>query len=195
MKEEYAALLQKKMTEEGYKKLMALENRKLFDFLGEFVELCDPDTVYMCDDSDEDAEHIRRTALEAGEEKKLAKEGQTIHYDGYRDQGRDKANTKFMVARENLAKMGKLNCVEYEEGLAEIKRIAKGIMKGKTAIVKLFCECPTMSPFSIGCAQLTDSFYVSHSEDILYRRGYEHFMHMEDKDDFFFFVHSAGRAR
>ena len=58
--------------------------------------------------------------------------------------------------------------------------------------MKLFCECPTMSPFSIGCAQLTDSFYVSHSEDILYRRGYEHFMHMEDKDDFFFFVHSAG---
>ena len=65
-------------------------------------------------------------------------------------------------------------------------------MKGKTAIVKLFCECPTMSPFSIGCAQLTDSFYVSHSEDILSRGGYEHFTHMEDKDDFFFFVHSAG---
>jgi phosphoenolpyruvate carboxykinase (GTP) len=192
MKEEYAALLQRKMTEEGYKKLMALENRKLFYLLGEYVELCDPDAVYMCDDSDEDAEHIRRTALEAGEEKQLAREGQTIHYDGYRDQGRDKANTKFMVARENLAKMGNLNCVEYEEGLAEIKRIAKGIMKGKTAIVKLFCECPTMSPFSIGCAQLTDSFYVSHSEDILYRRGYEHFTHMEDKDDFFFFVHSAG---
>ena len=64
MKEEYAALLQKKMTEEGYKKLVALENRKLFDFLGEFVELCDPDTVYVCDDSDEDAEYVRRMALD-----------------------------------------------------------------------------------------------------------------------------------
>jgi phosphoenolpyruvate carboxykinase (GTP) len=193
MKEEYAALLKKKMTEEGYRKLMALENPKLFDFLGEFVELCDPDSVYMCNDSEEDAEYVRRTALELGEEKELAKKGQTIHYDGYGDQGRDKEHTKFMVKRENLARMGNLNCIEYEEGLAEVKQIAKGIMKGKQAIVKLFCECPTMSPFSIGCAQLTDSYYVSHSEDILYRRGYEHFMQMKDKNDFFFFVHSAGK--
>ncbi len=192
MKDEVAALLQGKMTEKGYKKLMALENRKLFDFIGEYLELCDPDTVYMCDDSDEDAEYIRMKALDAGEEATLAKEGQTIHYDGYGDQGRDKDNTKFMVAQENLARMGNLNCVEYEEGLAEIKRIAQGIMRGKEAIVKLFCECPTMSPFSIGCAQITDSYYVSHSEDILYRRGYEHFMNMEDKDDFFRFLHSAG---
>ncbi len=192
MKKEVATLLQKKMTAQGYEKLMALKNEKLFGIVGEYVELCDPDTVYMCDDSDEDAEYVRRKALEAGEEKELAREGQTVHYDGYGDQGRDKANTKFMVARENLARMGNLNCVEYEEGLAEIKRIARGIMRGKEAIVKLFCECPTMSPFSIGCAQITDSFYVSHSEDILYRRGYEHFMQMEDKDDFFRFLHSAG---
>jgi phosphoenolpyruvate carboxykinase (GTP) len=194
MKEEYVALLKRKMNEKSYQKLIALENQKLFDFVGEYVELCDPDTVHMCDDSDEDAETIRLRAQEAGEEKKLAKEGQTIHYDGYGDQGRDKENTKFMVAKENLARMGNLNCVEYEEGIAEIKRVAKGIMRGKTAIVKLFCECPTMSPFSIGCAQITDSNYVSHSEDILYRRGYEHFMNMEDKDDFFRFLHSAGQV-
>ncbi len=192
MKEEYAALLKSKMTEEGYRKLIALENPKLFNFIGEFVELCDPDTVYMCDDSDEDAEYIRQMALKQGEETPLAHNGQTIHYDGYGDQGRDKEHTKFMVKKENLARMGNLNCIEYEEGLAEVKRLAKGIMKGKPAIVKLFCECPTMSPFSIGCAQLTDSFYVGHSEDILYRRGYEHFMQMQDKEDFFFFVHSAG---
>ncbi len=192
MNEKYADLLQNKMTERGLQRLVALENPKLFDFIGEFVELCDPDTVYMCNDSDEDAEYIREMALKLGEEKKLAREGQTVHYDGYRDQGRDKEHTKFMVKKENLARMGNLNCIEYEEGLAEVKRIARGIMKGKPAIVKLYCECPTMSPFSIGCAQLTDSFYVAHSEDILYRRGYEHFAHMEDKDDFFFFVHSAG---
>jgi phosphoenolpyruvate carboxykinase (GTP) len=193
MKREYAALLQRKMGREEFRQLTALENEKLFDFVGEYVELCEPDRVIMCDDSDEDAEYVRRMALEEGEEKTLAKEGQTVHYDGYEDQGRDKANTKLMVSAENLARMGNLNCVEYEEGLAEIRRIARGIMKGKTAIVKLFCECPTRSPFSIGCAQITDSFYVSHSEDILYRRGYEHFLHMKDKNDFFLFLHSAGK--
>ena len=194
MNAQYKALLKNKMSEESYAKLVALNNPKLFDFVGECVELCEPDSVYVCDDSDADADYIRNKALEAGEEKALAKANQTVHYDGYADQGRDKENTKFMVSAEHMPQMGNLNCVEYEEGLAEIKKTAKGIMKGKEAIVKLFCECPTMSPFSIGCAQVTDSYYVSHSEDILYRRGYEHFMNMEDKDEFFRFLHSAGEV-
>jgi phosphoenolpyruvate carboxykinase (GTP) len=40
--------------------------------------------------------------------------------------------------------------------------------------------------------QITDSFYVAHSEDLLYRPGYEEFKRLEDKDDFFYFWHSAG---
>ncbi|MGA1869418.1 MAG: phosphoenolpyruvate carboxykinase (GTP) [bacterium] len=192
MSSKYEDLLKSKMSDESYRKLYALDNEKLFNFVGEYIELCEPDTVYMCDDSEEDAEYIRNKTLEKGEEARLAKKGQTIHYDGYYDQARDKDNTKFLVPKEERERMGKLNCVDYDEGLAEIKEIARGIMKGKEAIVKLFCECPTMSLFSIACAQITDSYYVSHSEDILYRRGYEHFMKMEEKDNFFRFVHSAG---
>ena len=57
----------------------------------------------------------------------------------------------------------------------------------------MFCECPAGGPFAIGCAQFTDSFYVAHSEDILYRRGYEHFKTLKNKDEFFRFCHSAGQ--
>ena len=189
------ALLKEKMDAASFAKLMALENEKLLNFLGEWVEVCEPDSVFMCDDSDEDAEVIRRKALEKREETHLAKAEQTIHYDGYGDQGRAPGATKFMLAKENIAEMGGLPCVEHGAGLAEIKSIARGIMRGKEAVVKLSCECPTMSPFSIGCAQLTDSYYVAHSEDILYRRAYEHFKNMkpEEKDNFFCFCHSAGR--
>lgn len=192
MNEKYTQLLQDKMSDESYAKLVHLNNQKVFDFVGQYVELCDPESVYMCNDSDEDAAYVRNKALELREERPLAKPNQTIHYDGYYDQARDKVNTKYMVFKENLSAMGNLNCIEYEEGLKEIKRIAKGIMRGKEAIVKLFCECTPLSPFAIGCVQITDSFYVSHSEDILYRRGYHHFLQMEDKNDFFRFVHSAG---
>jgi phosphoenolpyruvate carboxykinase (GTP) len=183
------------MDSESLAKLMVLENEKLLNFIGEWVEICDPDSVLMSTDSEEDAEYIRRKALEEREEIQLAKAGQTIHYDGYGDQGRAPGATKYMVPKERMAEMGGLPSVEYNEGLAEIKNIARGIMRGKEGIVKLFCECPTMSQFSIGCAQLTDSFYVAHSEDILYRRGYEHFKNMkaEEKSNFFSFCHSAGR--
>ena len=191
MSQSYESLLKSKMSDESYRKLTALENEKLFNFIGEHVELCEPDSVYVCDDSDEDAEYIRQLSIERGEEKPLAKDGQTVHFDGYGDQARDKENTRFLVPSD--MEMGKnLNSIDRDEGLNEVKGFLKGAMRGKQAFVKLFCECPVGSEFAIGCAQLSDSTYVLHSEDMLYRRGYEEFMKMENKDDFFCFCHSAG---
>jgi len=189
----YAPLLRQKMSAESYRKLLALDNLKLFEFVGEYTEHCEPDFVYMCDDSDEDAEYIRKNSLALREEKPLGKEAHTIHYDGYDDQGRAPGATKNLVKKELVPLMSALLAKEREEGLAEVGTILKGIMKGKQAIVKLSCEGPTHSPFSIACAQMTDSFYVCHSEELLYRRGYEHFLKMLNKDRFFRFVHSAGR--
>ena len=48
-------------------------------------------------------------------------------------------------------------------------------MKGRTMIVRFLSLGPTDSAFSIPCVQCTDSFYVAHSEDLLYRPGYEQF--------------------
>ena len=188
----YAPLLKEKMSAESYRKLLELDNPALVEFAGEYTELCEPDSVYMCDDSDEDAEYIRKKSLELKEEKPLAKEGHSIHYDGFHDQGRAPGATKNLVRKELVPLMGALLAKEREEGLAEVRGILKGIMKGKQAIIKLSCEGPTHSPFSIACAQMTDSFYVCHSEELLYRRGYEHFRRMASKDKFFRFVHSAG---
>ncbi len=190
----YAPLLRQKMSAESYRKLLELDNPKLFEFIGEYTELCEPDSVYMCNDSDADAEYIRKNSLALKEEKPLTKEGHTIHYDGFQDQGRAPGATKNLVRKELVPLMGgALLAKEREEGLAEVLGILKGIMKGKQAIVKLSCEGPTHSPFSIACAQMSDSFYVCHSEELLYRRGYEHFRKMASKDKFFRFVHSAGR--
>jgi phosphoenolpyruvate carboxykinase (GTP) len=194
MNSEYTALLQEKMSQESYSKLIALDNKKLVDFVGKFVAHCKPESVYMCDDSAEDQDYVRKIVLEKSEEAKLAKPGQTIHYDNYYDQARDKANTKYLVKKENLASMKSLNSVEYEEGYDEIMGIANGIMKGKDAVCKLFVEGPPMSEFSRPCVQLTDSWYVAHSEQILYRGGYEHFKQMQDKNDFYRFIHSAGEV-
>ena len=133
-------------------------------------------------------------ALEKKEERPLSKNGQTIHFDGYGDQARDRVNTKYIVYKENLERMKVLNSVEYEEGHDEIMAISKNIMEGKDAIVKFFCEGPAFSEFTRPCVQITDSSYVAHSEQILYRKAYQHFLEMEDKDDFYRFVHSSGQV-
>ena len=131
-------VLKSKMSKDSYNKLIALENQKLYNFVGHFVKHCDPDTLYMCDDSKENEEYVRRMTLEKGEEVKLAKSGQTIHYDGYGDQARDKANTKFLVAKKKIESMKNLNIIEYDEGMKEIMEISNGIepMEGLLKIMQ-----------------------------------------------------------
>ena len=65
-------------------------------------------------------------------------------------------------------------------------------MQGKEAIIRFFCLGPINSRFSISALQITDSFYVCHSEDILYRTGYKQFKKLNGSKDFFYFIHSAG---
>ncbi len=195
MKSKYTDLLKSKMTEASFQKLVVLENEKVMDFVGLFAEHCNPDSIYVCDDSKEDELYIRAGALERGEEFKLAKKGQTIHWDGYGDQARDKVNTRYMVYKENLEKMKSLNSKEYEAAYKEIMEVSKDTMKGKDAVVKFYCEGPAFSEFTMPCVQFTDSWYVAHSEAILYRPAYKHFKNMKEdkKDEFFRFIHSAGQ--
>jgi len=128
------------------------------------------------------------------EEHPMANSEHTIHWDGYGDQARDKVNTRYMVYPENMEKMKAMNSLPYDEAYEEIMIIAKDNMAGKDVIVKFFCEGPANGPFTIPCIQFTDSWYVAHSECILYRPAYSHFLNMkeEEKDDVFLFVHSAG---
>ena len=195
MNPKYDDLLKSKMSEKSYKKLVALKNQKVYDFVGEFAQHCNPASIFVADDSKEDEQYIRDQALAKGEEHKLALDGQTIHWDGYGDQARDKTNTRYIVYPENLERMKSLNSIPYDEGYSEIMGIAENIMEGKDAIVKFFAEGPTGSPFTVPCVQFTDSWYVAHSESILYRPAYDHFINMKDdeKDDVFRFIHSAGQ--
>jgi phosphoenolpyruvate carboxykinase (GTP) len=65
-------------------------------------------------------------------------------------------------------------------------------MENRECLVRFFCLGPKNSKFSILALQLTDSFYVAHSEDLLYRAGYEEFKKLNGSADFFYFIHSGG---
>ncbi len=188
----YTELLKKKMSDASFAKLEALKNEKVMEFIGTFAEHCNPESIYVCDDSKEDEEYVKKYALESGEEHPMANSLQTIHWDGYGDQARDKVNTRYMVYPENMEKMKAMNSLPYEEAKEEIMGIAKNNMAGKKAFVKFFTEGPAESPFTIPCVQMTDSSYVCHSETILYRAGYKHFLSNPGCEDFFRFIHSAG---
>jgi phosphoenolpyruvate carboxykinase (GTP) len=188
----YAEVLKGKLGAASLAKLEALENDKVHAFVAEAVALCRPESVVVCDDSPEDVAWVLRRAIELGEEKPLAAPGHTYHFDGMKDQGRDKEVTKYLVPKSDSLSRN-LNQMDRDEGLAEVRGFMSGAMAGRQMIVRFFCLGPTNSPFAICCVQITDSFYVAHSEDLLYRGGYGEFNRLGQDLDFFRFLHCTGR--
>ena len=186
-----AEILKQRLTKENYNKLMAVDNAKIHAFLADAIELTNPDEVFVCTDSDEDVKRVREMAIKAGEEGKLTIEGHTYHFDGPQDQGRDREITKYLVPKDQTLSEA-LNQIEREEGLKEIRGLMKDSMKGRTMIVRFLSLAPAGSVFSIPCLQATDSWYVAHSEDLLYRSAYEYFCTLKKDDNVFCFLHSAG---
>jgi phosphoenolpyruvate carboxykinase (GTP) len=184
-------ILNKKLSSEGYEKLLKINNPELFEFIEKYVVLCNPEKVFVCADTSADVNYIRETSLKNGEENKLEMKGHTIHFDNYYDQGRDKKNTGILVPKGvNLGEA--IETRDRDAGLKDINEVLKGIMTGKELYILFFCLGPTNSEFSLPAVQLTDSSYVAHSEFLLYRPGYAEFVRQGGKASFFKFVHSQG---
>ena len=184
-------LLKERVSGASLDRLLALDNAKLHDFVADAIELTTAASVYVCTDSDEDRVYIREQAIKTGEERPLDVPGHTCHFDGYYDQARDKAKTKYLlVSGSDLG--ASLNSIERREGIEEVRSFLKGSMAGREMLVLFFCLGPVDSEFSIPCVQITDSSYVAHSETILYRPGYEQFRKIRSSGGFFRFLHSEG---
>lgn len=180
------------MDKNDLQKLEELNNQHVIKVVEEAIQLCKPSKATVITDSKEDIAYVRELALTNSEETKLKTEGHTVHFDGYYDQGRDKANTKYLLSKD--VDWGiKVNSIEKNKGLKEVRSFFDGSMAGKEMLVRFFSLGPTNSVFSLKALQITDSAYVAHSEDLLYRQGYEEFKKLNGSSDFFFFLHSAGR--
>lgn len=188
----HLALLRNRLDSENFKKLAAIDNERVHEFVADAITLCEPDFVWVSTDSKEDVKYSQEMAKELKEESPLALQGHTIHYDGINDQGRDRQVTKYLVP-ENETLGAELNQIEREKGLSEIRGLMKGCMRGRIMVVRFLVLGPHNSEFSIPCVECTDSFYVSHALNLLYRLGYEGFKRLGPKAAFFATLHSNGK--
>ncbi len=186
-----SVFLKGRLSPKDFGRLEAIRSDDVLRFVAEYVELCDPLSVYVSASTPKDFIFIREAAVADGEESRLSTEGHTAHFENYYDQGRDREHTQILLpAGVNLGPG--IRTGERQERLEEVRSLLKGIMAGRRMFVSFYCLGPVGSIFSIPCVQITDSSYVAHSEDILYRQGYEEFIRQGASARPFKFVHSEG---
>jgi phosphoenolpyruvate carboxykinase (GTP) len=188
----YLEAVRPKLSQLDYEKLCAIANPKVHEFVAKASDLCNSERIFICSDSAEDIAHVQRQAIATGEEKTILDlSGHTVHFDGVYDQGRDRQATKYLVPK-GISLSKALNQIDRQEGLAEVKGLLRDSMKGRTMIVRFISLGPQNSLFTILGLQCTDSWYVAHSEDILFRPGYEVFRRAGPDTEFLRVLHSAG---
>ncbi|NMC05321.1 MAG: phosphoenolpyruvate carboxykinase (GTP) [Candidatus Lokiarchaeota archaeon] len=192
MADKLAPAIEKRFDAASLKKLAAIKNDALIAFLNKYIDLFNPDSVFVCDGSVKDADFIRAEAIKNNEEIQLPGK-HTLHFENYADQGRDKGKTRFLLPKGVVLGQA-IDTMDRDVGLEEILGIMKDAMKGRRAYVFFFVLGPAGSDFAQMAAQITDSSYVGHSEIILYRAGYETFKQNPGKP-FFKFVHTQGELQ
>ena len=121
---DYEEMLKNKLNEENLKKITELENEYLNDLIIRYVKLCNPDSVFVCNDTPEDIQYIKEKAILKGEEKKAGFEGQTVHFDNYCDQGRDVKNTLYLLP-SGVDFGPHIEATERDKGLKEYMTYSK----------------------------------------------------------------------
>jgi len=189
----YLEALQPKLTPDDFQKLSSIDNPNVHEFIAKASDLCHPTKIFICSDSAQDIEHVRKMAICTGEESAVLKlDGQTVHFDGEHDQGRDRLATKYLVSKgSSLSKA--LNQMDRQEGLLEVLGLLRNSMVDKTMIVRFISLGPADSVFTILGLQCTDSWYVAHSESLLYRSGFDQFVKAGNRTEFLKVLHSAGK--
>lgn len=174
----------------NFEKLSRIKPVGLLKWILEVIELTKPSKVFVLTGAPEELEYIRRRAIENREEIPTRYSPlHTVHFDGPKDLARDRENTRILVPKGVSIPM--INTKDVDEGVKEIREIMDGIMRGKEMYIGFYCYGPKGSPFTLYGVQVTDSAYVIHSSNILYRICYDVFTERDDIP-YMRFLHSAG---
>ncbi|PID74373.1 MAG: phosphoenolpyruvate carboxykinase (GTP) [Desulfobacterales bacterium] len=193
--EQARKILDKALDTENKKKLKGISTEDALIKIANAVIMCSPDAVFVNTGSPEDVQWIREYSLRQGEEKKLAKDGHTIHFDLPQDQARLVKQTFYIVNEgERMSSLAKT--IPRAEATDYIKEFLPGIMKGKTLMVGFYSRGPVGAEAALPAIEISSSGYVFHSAELLYRNCYADFDSEVRRAGLFFTnLHSEGPNR
>ncbi len=183
------------LDEEQLSRLAHIQTEAVLVRIANAIAMCTPRKVFVHTGSPEDRQYIRELSLKNGEEKKLAMEGHTIHFDLKEEQGRIIDRTYYIInPGEQINTLAQK--MARAAALEDIRDKMAGIMKDMTMIIGFYIRGPAGAPVSNPALEITSSAYVAHSADILYRHAYREFdREVADRGHFYTNIHSQGLNR
>ncbi len=183
------------MDDEQLTRILKIKHPEVLKKIADSIVLCNPSAVFVNTGSSEDRKFIKNLALEKKEERSLAMDNHTIHFDLAQEQGRIVDRTYYIANPEDHVS-SLANRMDRPTALEEVRSNMTDIMKGMTMIIGFYMRGPVGSPVSNPALEITSSTYVAHSAELLYRNAYAAFDNeVEARGHFFTNIHSEGLNR
>ncbi|GAB6096516.1 phosphoenolpyruvate carboxykinase (GTP) [Desulfatiferula olefinivorans] len=188
-------LFEAKMDTENLAKIRTIRTEGALLKIANAAAMCEPDSIFVNTGTDADKAFIRQGALAQGEEAPLAMVDHTIHFDLKEEQGRITDRTYYMAEPdEDISSLA--NRMDRTEAFNDVTGKMTGIMKGMVMIVGFYSRGPVGAAGSNPAIEITSSFYVAHSAELLYRNCFDRFDEEVGRQGYFYSnIHSQGKNR